>query len=141
MDELDDGPGVLMSDALKGQIAGFSPDDVNRLQHQYIHVVVDRCVLGKSFPLVGLLQSALFDVEPEVEAKVEVVEALRTVNHRETIVVNQVELQLGDEEDEKLPSTVRMIGPFTIKAARIQEINPLNQTCVLALQLQRSKSS
>ena len=73
--------------------------------------------------------------------KVEVSEALRTINHRQIIIIKSLELQLGDDNDEISPMTVEMIGPFTIKAARIQEINPMNQTCVLALQLQRSESS
>ena len=46
------GPGILMSDSLRGQVSGIGPDDVAKLQSQYVHVIVDRRVNGSSIPLV-----------------------------------------------------------------------------------------
>lgn len=120
---------VLMSDVLKGQLPEHESNIVDQLEAQYIHVVADRYISNQSKPLVGLLRTVLFDTSPEIEIKIEISEALATVK-AEQLVFNGFELQHGDE-------TLQMPGPFNVKAARIQEIDPATQTCVLALHLGR----
>lgn len=121
---------ILMSDALRGQLPELESDMVTQLQGQYVHVIADRRVGGQSMPLAGLLRSVLLDVQPEIEIKVEMSEALKTIKATD-LSFEFFELQYGEDEDVTLP------GPFTVKAARIQEIDPVTQTCVLALHLQR----
>lgn len=121
-----------MSDALKGQLPELESDEIDHLSDQYVHVIIDRRVAGQKVPLVGLLRSVLFDLEPELDVKVELTEALAVVKARDLAIAG-FELQHGEE------STVEVPGPFTIKAARIEDINAQTQTCVLMLQLQRAK--
>jgi hypothetical protein len=123
---------ILMSDALKGRLPELESEMVDQLQGQYVHVIADRHIGTQHLPLTGLLRTVLFDVHPEIEFKVELAEALATVRANE-LRFEKFELQHGEE------TTLEMPGPFTVKAARIQEIDPLTQTCVLALQLQRAK--
>ncbi len=120
---------ILMSDTLKEHLPDLESDAIDRLQDQYVHVIADRRMKGSLAPLAGLLVSVLFDVNPEIEIRVELSEALKTVK-AEQLVFNDFELQHGDE-------TVSIPGPFKVKAARIQDIDPLNQTSVLSMQLQR----
>ncbi len=125
---------ILMSDALRGQLPELESDEIDQLSSQYVHVVVDRWVGQQQIPLIGLLKSVLFDLEPELEIKVELKEALSVVKARD-LRVEGFELQHGEDE------TVTVPGPFNIKAARIEDINAQMQTCVLSLQLLRAKKS
>ena len=127
---------ILMSNALKGQVPELESEMVEQMQGQYVHVVADRRIGGQQLPLAGLLRTVLFDTSPEIEIKVELIEAIRTVKAND-LVFGGFELQHGEEEDGGLS----MPGPFSVKAARIQEIDPATQTCVLALQLQRVKKA
>jgi hypothetical protein len=123
---------ILMSDALKGQLPELESEIVEHMQSQYVHVIADRRIGTQRLPLVGLLQTVLFDAQPEIEFKVELTEALATVKAVD-LKFNGFQLQHGEG------STIDMPGPFNVKAARIQEIDAINQTCVLSLQLQRVK--
>jgi len=125
---------ILMSDVLKGQLPELESDAIDELQDQYVHVIADRFMNGHQQPLAGLLRTVLFDQSPEIEIKIELSEALKTVRAND-LRFDSFELQHGEKE------TVIMPGPFTVKAARIQEIEPATQTCVLALHLQRIKKS
>jgi len=118
-----------MSDTLKDHLPDLESDVVDQLQDQYVHVVADRRIGAKSLPITGLLVSVLFDVQPEIEFKVELSEALITVSAN-TLSFVSFELHHGE-------TTVPIPGPFIVKAARIQDIDALNQMCVLSLQLQR----
>lgn len=123
---------ILMSETLKGHLPELESDEIDQLSSQYVHVVVDRWVAGTQVPLTGLLRSVLFGLEPELDIKVELPEALAVVK-AQNLVIAGFELQYGEE------STVEVPGPFTVKAARIDDINAQTQTCVLMLQLQRAK--
>ena len=125
---------ILMSDALRGQLPELESEMAEHMQGQYVHVVADRRIGGQQLPLAGLLRTVLFDTSPEIEFKVELAEALATVKAND-LSFGSFELQHGEE------TTLQMPGPFTVKAARIQEIDPMTQTCVLALQLQRVKKA
>lgn len=123
---------ILMSETLKGQLPDLGDEVFDNLANGGIYVVMDRRVAKQQQPLAGVLRSVLFDVVPEVEMRVELAEALAVVQAQD-LVIEGVELQHGEE------TTVKMPGPFTVKAARIQEIDVPAQLCVLALQLQRVK--
>lgn len=123
---------ILMSDVLKGQLPDLESEMAERMHAQYVHVIADRRIGGQQLPLAGLLRSVLFDANPEIEIKVELTEALKTVKAND-LRFESFELQHSDEETLPIP------GPFTVKACRIQEIDAETQTCVLALQLQRVK--
>lgn len=125
---------ILMSEALRGQLPELESEMAEQLRGQYVHVLAARRVGGQQLPLVGLLRTVLFDTHPEIEFKVELSEALATVKAND-LSFDGFELQHGEE------TTLDIPGPFTVKAARIQEIDPATQTCVLALQLQRVKKA
>ncbi len=120
---------ILMSDVLKDKVPELESDAVDELQNQYVHVVADRRIGGQQIPIAGLLVAVLFGAIPELDFKVELSEALITVK-ADQLSINSFELQHGDV-------TVPVPGPFYVKAARIQDIDVFNQTCVLSLQLQR----
>lgn len=122
---------ILMSDILKDQVPELESDAVDELQKQYVHVIADRRIGGQQVPIAGLLVAVLFDITPELEFRVELGEALATVK-AEQLSIHSFELQHGDV-------TVPVPGPFMVKAARIQDVDVFNQTCVLSLQLQRAK--
>lgn len=119
----------MMSESLKNQVGDIDPELMGQLHEQYVHVIADRTIDGQHEPLVGLLRSVLFDVEPEIEFKVELTEALKTIKSN-NVAFLQFELHHGEE-------IVTIPGPFKIKAARIQDIEPKNQMCVIALHLRR----
>lgn len=125
---------ILMSDALKGQLPELESEIADQLHGQYVHVVADRRIGGQQLPLAGLLRTVLFDTHPEIEFKVELSEALATVKAND-LSFEGFELQHGEE------TTLNIPGPFAVKAARLQEIDPTTQTCVLALQLHRVKKT
>jgi len=120
---------ILMSDTLKGTVPEFESDTVSEMRDKYIHVVADRRISGQQVPLVGLLRTVMFGESPEVEMKVEISDAIATIK-AEQLFFEVFTFQHGDD-DLLLP------GPFTVSAARIQEIDPITQTCILALGLQR----
>ena len=133
---------VLMSEALRSR---FNVDDVaedvvdpaddsfKAISDSAVYVIIDRRLAGQQAPVSGVLRSVLFDVEPEVELLMELTEAFAMVR-AESMTIGGFELHHGEE------STVKVPGPFTVKAARIQEIDVLQQSCVMALQLQRKKA-
>ncbi len=121
---------ILMSDALKGQLPDFEDEKVARMSEQYVHVIIDRWVADKPVPLVGLLRSVLFDTEPELDVKVDLIEALEVVKSTD-LMIKGFELQHGAD------TTISVPGPFSVKAARIDNIDAMTSTCILMLQLQR----
>lgn len=125
---------ILMSDVLRDRMPELESDVVDKLHEQYVHVIMDRRISGQQQPLTGLLRSVLFDVQPEVEVKVDLEDALNTVKATELVIMG-FELQYGTD------GTVAVPGPFTVKAARIQDVDPSTQTCVLAVQLHRVKKA
>ena len=128
---------VLMSEALKGHLP--EPDEdgdydqFSAMAGNAVYVVIDRRLSGQSTPLSGLLRSVLFDAEPELEVMIELSEALAVVK-AENMSIEGFELHHGND------TTVTVPGPFTLKAAMIQDIDVMQQSCIIALQLQRKKT-
>lgn len=120
---------VLMSEQLKGQVPEFDDERLDEIAGSFVHVIADRRFKGEPDPLVGMLKTILFNVEPELEFTVELAEAIRSVS-TDGLTFGGFELHHG-ETDTKIP------GPFSVVSARIQDIDPARQTCVLALHLKR----
>lgn len=134
MDIKPDTSRVLMSDTLKKVLPDLDGDNMSQLVGEGIYVVADRRVGGQQLPLAGVLRSVLFDIVPEIEMRIELSEALAVVQ-TEGLTFESFELHHGEQTTVKLP------GPFTVKAARIEEIDVPAQLCVLLLQLQRVKKA
>jgi hypothetical protein len=123
---------VLMSEVLKEQIpeGDDAGDPLNGIETLAVYVVVDRRISGQKSPLTGILSSVLFGAEPEVELMVNIGDALETINASQLEILG-VELQYGEDV------TVPMPGPFNVKAARLDKIDVIQQSCVLSMQLAR----
>ncbi len=76
---------ILMSNALKGQVPELESEMVEQMQGQYVPVVADRRIGGQQLPLAGLLRTVLFDTSPEIEIKVELIEAIRAVKANDLV--------------------------------------------------------
>lgn len=134
MDIKPDTSRVLMSETLKKVLPDLDGDNLSQLVGEGIYVVADRRVGGQQIPLAGVLRSVLFDTSPEIEMRIELSEALAVVQS-EGLTFEGFELHHGEK------TTVQLPGPFTVKAARIEEIDVPAQLCVLLLQLQRVKKA
>lgn len=124
-----------MSEALRGALPDLDEGvDVDPLVGEGVYVIADRSTGGgtSNVPLTGVLRSILFDTCPEVEMRIELAEAFAVVQAHD-LVFRGFELHHGQ-------ATVRLPGPFTVKAARIEEIDVQAQLCVLLLHLQRKKA-
>lgn len=119
---------MLMSEELRNQFG--DGDEIGDVASNYVHVIADRRINGQPDPITGLLSSILFSKEPEIEFKVQLDEALRSVKES-NVAFHNFELQHGSESSIKIP------GPFIVVAARIQDIDVHSQTCILALHLKR----
>lgn len=117
---------LLMSDDLKDRI---SDDQQAGDVPAFVIVIADRVTAGAEKPIVGVLRTVLFDQEPEIEFKVMLSEAFSVINSNHQYF-KSFELQNGEDK-------INMPGPFVVKAARIQEVDPKDQMCVLALSLKR----
>jgi hypothetical protein len=118
-----------MSDSLQGNIPELEDEDFKQFEEQFVIVVANRTTSGKQLPITGTLQTVLFDEKPEIEIKVQLKDALDVIEAGDQ-VFEFFDLHHGER-------IVKMMGPFTVKAARIQDLNPTSQMCVLALQLKR----
>lgn len=126
---------ILMSETLKDQLPEGEVDDpLAQFSGTAVYVVADRCIGGQRAPLTGLLRSVLFGAEPEIKIMVELSEALATVN-AENMQILGIELQHGQE------TTIPIPGPFVVKAACIDNIDVVQQSCILSLQLLRVKKT
>lgn len=101
------------------------------LESSFVQVLAGRSMSGASAPLVGTLHSISLDVQPEIGMKVEISEALSTIRATE-LAFSGFDL-VHDGTNTSIP------GPFTVKAARVSDIDVVNQMCVLHLQLLRAK--
>jgi hypothetical protein len=122
---------LLMSDTLKGNLQEFDQDEVDSVVDLYMICVINRTVSGNPKPVTGILRSILFDDKPEVELSVSVDDAFSFVEAEEQLFAS-VEIHHGER-------IVMMNGPFIIKAARLQDMDVKNQTCVVLMQLNRTK--
>lgn len=120
-----EGGRVMVSESLVGQL----PDvDLDRAEERYVHVVIDRYVGAERRPLVGLLRSIVLGDTTEVEFKVELSEAMHVIKHGND-TFGSIELQHAEDEP------LRMPGPFTASLKCVQDIDPVTQTCILAVRL------
>jgi hypothetical protein len=129
MSNLNSNNQIMMSDSLKSQVGDIDSQMMDQLNDQYVHVIADRTIGGHQEPLIGLLRSILLDVEPEIEFKVELFEAMKTIKSND---LGFLKFELHHGED-----IVTIPGPFKVKAARIQDIEPKTQMCIIALHLRR----
>ena len=121
---------VLMSEVLRGRV----PEEIENEAAQSIEngmvtvlIQVQRGPKRTSIP--GILRSVLFEAEPELEAKVELDEALNIIEAKDLQLLG-FELHHGDR-------VIQVPGPFWVKGTRIDEINPLDGMCLLMLGLKR----
>lgn len=124
---------VLMSDVLKGQVPeleGEAPADPFRGKH--VVVVAEKIVAGKREGMVGILRGILFDKDPEIDFRVDLVEALN--------IVEANQLAFGGFELHHEERVIRIPGPFIVKAARIDDISVPDQLCTLSLGLLRKQA-
>lgn len=123
--------GVLMSDVLRGQVPEIEDEHpVDALRGKHIVVVAERIIGDKKEGMVGILRGVMLGTDPEIEFRTEVKEALDILKAN-SLSFTRFELHHGEETVVPIP------GPFTVKAARIDEIDIVEQVCTLGLHLQR----
>jgi hypothetical protein len=120
---------ILASPELADQIPDIQLDQIDILSTRMALVVADRVVAGKQLPITGILVSVLFDAKPEIEIKVQIDDALSVVEVQKQHF-NSFEIHKGER-------VVPLAGPFTVTAARIQDIDVKTEMCVLSMQLER----
>jgi hypothetical protein len=121
---------VLMSEALRGQLPDLDDAGPAALEGSYVHAVVDATIGDKQTAFVGILRSVLFGDRPEIELRLQLEEAIAFAK-ASSPVVTAVHLLHGDEE-------VELAGPFTVVGLRLDDINAVEQLCVMSLGLQRA---
>lgn len=122
---------VLMSESLRGQIPELEDEHpVDILRGKHVIVVTEKIVAGKSEGMVGILRGVLLGSDPEIELRCELKEALGILK-ADSLSFTRFELHHGEETVVPIP------GPFTVKAARLDEVDVVEQVCTLGLHLQR----
>ena len=120
---------VLMSDVLRGQVPELEGEDPPGLEALYVHAIVALQVGSKRTALAGILRGVLFGERPELEARVQLEEALDFVR-ADGLQVLGFELHHGER-------IVEVPGPFVVENARIDEVSVAEQLCTLSLGLVR----
>jgi len=122
---------VLMSDVLKGQVPDLD-DDVIDEQRNLRVIVIGEMIIGSSrSAITGILRGVLFDVDPEIEIRVDLSEAMG--------LIQASQLSFGGFELHHGTKIINMPGPFLVKAARLDEISPETQLCTLGLHLKKQQ--
>lgn len=122
---------VLMSEVLKGQLPeleGMHPVDQANVQH--VVVIAEKIVGDTVQGMVGILRGILLGLDPEIEFRADLKESLEILKAN-NLKFTRFELHYG--EDVLIP----IVGPFIVKAARIDEISPVDHLCTLGLHLSR----
>lgn len=121
---------VLMSDVLKGQVPELEGEHpVDQLHGKHVIVITERVIGDKVDGMVGILRGLMLGENPEIEFRCDIKEAL-TILKSNSLSFNRFELHHGED-------VVPVVGPFIVKAARIDEIVVQDQLCTLGLHLQR----
>lgn len=120
---------VLMSEALKGNVPALESEALPQAIDQHVIVIVERIVAGATTPLVGVLRGVLLGPEPELEFRCELKEALDLME-ASNLSIGRFELHHGQR-------VLSVPGPFSVKAARLDEIVPEDQLCALGLHMTR----
>lgn len=120
---------VLMSEALRGNVPSLEGEALPQAIDQHVIVIIDRIVGGVSTPLVGVLRGVLLGAEPELELRCELKEAIDLLE-ASGLSIGRFELHHGQR-------VLSVPGPFSVKAARLDEIVPEDQLCALGLHMTR----
>ena len=120
---------VLMSDVLKGQVSELDDVTVEQLKSEHVIVIGDMCIGPKRTAIMGILRGVLFDVDPEIEFRINLEEALG--------IIQASELSFAKFQLHHGVRIVEMPGPFLVKAARLDEIDATTQLCTLGLHLKK----
>jgi len=123
---------VLMSDVLKGNVPELDGDaPVDQYQGKHVIVIAEKMTGGgnKVEGLVGILRGILFDVDPEIEFRIDLKEALD--------IVEAQQLQFNRFELHHEERVIQIQGPFIVKAARIDDISAQDQLCTISLHLKK----
>ncbi len=121
---------VLMSETLRGNVPELEDTehvDVPRGKH--VIVIAEKVVGPTTTGLIGILRGVLFDVEPEIEIRIELKEALDVIEAN-NLLFKRFELH----HEERI---VNIPGPFKVKAARIDDISAQDQLCTISLHLKK----
>ena len=120
---------VLMSDVLKGQIPELESEQIGQIEGKHVLLLAEKVTNGTAEGMVGLLRGILFDVEPEIEFRIDLSEALGIVE-APLLSFSRFELHHGER-------VINIPGPYVVKAARIDDISAQDQLCTISLQLKK----
>lgn len=122
----------MMSDELHGNVPALEDESGEAdITSNFVMVVAARRVGAEQQPVTGALRTVLFDpTQPEIEIRVEMKDAFDIIEANNQ-VFDKFDLHHGER-------IVPMAGPFVVKAARIQDIDVVNQVCTLGLLLDRA---
>jgi hypothetical protein len=120
---------ILMNDSLK-EVFGDNDPFPEKEEVQFIIVALDRFINGiRSEPIMGTLVSFLLDKSPEIEIMLSITDGMECIRAMGSVnQINEVQLHHGE-------NLVSLEGPYEIEAMRMQDINPVSQTCVLSMKL------
>jgi hypothetical protein len=121
---------ILMSDILKGQVPELDGEHIDELRNKHITIVAGKTIGTKTESMVGILRGIHVGQEPEIEFRCEIKEALDIIEASQ-LSFSGFALHHGEDRIVQIP------GPFIVKAARIDEISPVDQLCTLGLHLMR----
>lgn len=122
---------VLMSDTLRGNVAGLDEDveaTIEREQSKFVVVIAERVEEGSSETIVGILRGLLVGPTIELEFRTSLEIAMAIVGN-DKVSFKRFELHHG-------LTIVPLRGPFKIKATRVDEISSADQMCTLGLHLE-----
>jgi hypothetical protein len=120
---------ILMSDVLKGNVPELENETVEMSSGKAVIAVFSKVAGNKVEGMVGALRGVLFDVNPEIEVRVEVEEAFKVVR-TSNLQFQKFELHYGED-------VIEVPGPFIVTAARIDAIDVFDHMCTLSLNLKR----
>jgi len=122
---------ILMSDTLKGNVPVLEdePAPPDPLENQHVVVIAAKRVGSQVDAIVGILRGVLFDVDPEIEFRIQLSEAMDIIE-APGISFDGFELHHGER-------IINMGGPYLVKAARIDDISSKDQMCTLGLHLKK----
>ena len=125
---------VLMSEILKGNVPELEGDGEEApvdLNVGHVVVIATKRTAGSTqlSAIVGILRGVLFDVDPEIEFRVQLTEAMDIIE-TPGISFDGFELHHGER-------IIKIPGPYNVKTARIDEIAAAEQMCTLGLHLKK----
>lgn len=122
---------ILMSDVLKGQVEDFD-DSIEKMEMMSIYVIVDRTIgPDKLKPFSGILRGISLGIDIEIEMRMSLTDVIDIISENaNSISIEGFELHQGENIIKKV------FGSFVSKTIRVDEIDVINDLCVLGLQLQ-----